>query len=152
MHPHIPQTCFYQSFNCLFYWSSLFPLWGNTRRLFSWTMSSNVLVQPRLSTLVQWSICNAGGLMLCPLFHMSVPNTFPFTLAVSFCHWGLPHGVDHVSRWGADYSTAALPPFFLFSKKKKKKKRVASEAEYWCFMQVSVCVSHLWQPLPPPYW
>lgn len=54
------------------------------------------MVQGSLSTMVQWSICNAGGSTRCPLFHMSLPNTFPFTLAVSFCHWGLPHGDNHV--------------------------------------------------------
>ena len=44
-------------------------------------------------------ICNAGGSTVCPLFHMSLPNTFPFTLTLSICQWGLPHGVNHVSGW-----------------------------------------------------
>lgn len=58
--------------------------------------------------MAQWSICNAGGSTVCPLFHMSLPNTFPFTLALSICHWGLPHGVDHVSRWWSRLSCSLL--------------------------------------------
>lgn len=148
----VPQTYFYYSLNSLFCWSSSSALQGDMRLFFSWTMSSNKLVQASLSTLVQWSICNAGVLTLCPLFHMSVPNTFPFTLAVSFCHWGLPHGVDHVPQWEQIILQLLSPFFFFFGKKKRNaQKRAVNIAEYRCFTQVSVCASHVWQPPPPPY-
>lgn len=42
------------------------------------------------------------------LYFTSLPNTFPFTLALSICHWGLPHGVDHVSRWWSRLSCSLL--------------------------------------------
>lgn len=95
-------------------------------------MSSNGLVQCSLSTLVQWSICNAGGSTLCPLFHMSVPNTFPFTVAVSFCHWGLPHADSHVPR----QEQIILPPLsniFTGHKKNWEERRERP-------MEANICV------------
>lgn len=64
-----------------------------------------------------------GRLMLCPLFHMSVPNTFPFTLPVSFCHWGLPHGVDHVPPWEQIILQLLSLFFFLWEKRNAQKRR-----------------------------
>lgn len=74
--------------------------------------------------MAQWSICNAGGSTVCPLFHMSLPNTFPFTLALSICHWGLPHGVDHVSRWWSRFSCSLVAlsyftPFYCLLQEKR---------------------------------
>lgn len=54
-------------------------------------------------------ICNAGGSPVCPLFHMSLPNTFPFTLTLSICQRGVPHGVNHVSGWWN--SSSPFSPF-----------------------------------------
>lgn len=82
------------------------------------------LVQSCLSTMAQWSICNAGGSTVCPLFHMSLPNTFPFILALSICHWGLPHGVDRVSQWWSTFSCSLVAlsystPFYRLLQEKR---------------------------------
>lgn len=80
--------------------------------------------------MAQWSICNAGGSTVCPLFHMSLPNTFPFTLALSICHWGLPHGVNHVSWWWSRLfcnllALSCLHLFFSFFTARYNKHRLA---------------------------
>lgn len=77
--------------------------------------------------MAQWSICNAGGSTVCPLFHMSLPNTFPFTLALSICHWGLPHGVNHVSWWWSRLfcNLLALSCLHLFFTARYNKHRLA---------------------------
>lgn len=60
-----------------------------------------------LSTMAQWSTsAMQGGLTVCPPFHMSLPNTFPFTRTVSICQRGLPHGVNPVT--GTENSERAL--------------------------------------------
>lgn len=54
---------------------------------------------------------------------MSLPNTFPFTLALSICHWGLPHRVDRVSGWWNRFSCSLVvlsyfTPFYSLLQKK----------------------------------
>lgn len=103
------------------------------------------------------------------LYFTSLPNTFPFTLALSICHWGLPHGVDHVSRWWSRLSCSLLAlsyftPFYGLL----QEKRCLTFSFFFFFSQrracsciclsssarpggcIAVCTVVLYSRIPPP--